>query len=158
MAYEISHHSRHLNAITGHFRRLAGLKGSPKTSSKVNRRPFSSWRSPCLISFIREGLRRMALVSRHPSYSSALRRTAAGRPFRVMTSSSSSFSQSATNWLRRALASDKLSTRAITVSLHRLEFRLVPVVNVVKPDNGSSKHLFVSPNYSIRSRQHVRRN
>src|SRR5215475_3047180 len=116
MADEIPQHPRHLNAITDHFDRLRGLKGSPKTSSNVNRRPFSSCRKPCLISFIRARLRMISLVSRQPSYSSALMRTAAGRPFRVMTSSSSSFSQSATNRLRWALASDKLRTRAIVVS------------------------------------------
>jgi hypothetical protein len=81
MANEIPQDPRHLNAIADHFEPLRDLKGCPKTSSKVNRRPFSSCRKPCLISFIRARLRMISLVSRHPSYSSALMSTAAGRPF-----------------------------------------------------------------------------
>src|SRR5262245_57033843 len=116
MVDEIPQNSRHIDATTDHFDRLRGLKGSPKTSSNVNRRPFSSCRRPCRISFISVRLRIISLVSRHPSYSSALMRTAAGRPLRVMTSSSSSFSQPATSRLRWVLASDRLRTRTITLS------------------------------------------
>src|SRR5262245_53901720 len=116
MADEIPQNSRHIDATTDHFDRLRGHKGSPKTSSNVNRRPFSSCRRPCRTSFIIVRLRMISLVSRHPSYSSALMRTAAGRPLRVMTSSSSSFSQPATSRLRWVLAFDRLRKRTITIS------------------------------------------
>ncbi len=57
--------------------------------------------------------------------------TAAGRPFRVMTSSSSVCSTVATNQLNRAFASESVNVLAMRYLHERLEFRLSHFVSFV---------------------------
>ena len=96
----------------GSFRPFARSQGLPENLLKVNRRPFSSCRRPCLISFHQRTVTH-DLSCFAPSFILVCaNENSRGPPISDNDSSSSSFSQSATIRLRWALASDMLRTRS----------------------------------------------